>query len=198
MRSAEFAGATFHAPLVNDLELLYDLSVIRRLCATVREVKPQILLLPSPQDYMEDHMNASRTMVTAAFCRAMNNFVTIPESKAVDFDMALYHALPHGLMDQLWKPVIPEFFVDVAPAMDRKRSMLEFHESQRGWLDDSQGMDNYIGTMVSQCGRIGAMSGKFEYAEGWRRHNPLGFSAELDFDPLREALAGSIAENPEY
>ncbi|MFA6665958.1 MAG: PIG-L family deacetylase [Armatimonadota bacterium] len=198
MRAAEFAGAAFHSPLVNDLELLYDLAVVRKLCAIVREVRPQILLLPSPQDYMEDHMNASRTMVSAAFCRAMQNFVTIPESRAVDFDMAIYHALPHGLMDQLGKPVMPEFFVDVTGVMDRKRTMLEFHESQRGWLDDSQGMDNYVGTMVSQCKRIGGMSGEFEYAEGWRRHNPLGFSADLGFNPLCQILSDSITENASY
>ena len=76
--AAESIGATFHPPLVDDLELLYDLGLVRRLTAVVRQIQPTILLLQSPQDYMEDHMNAARLMVTAAFCRAMVNFWSEP------------------------------------------------------------------------------------------------------------------------
>jgi LmbE family N-acetylglucosaminyl deacetylase len=185
-------GATFHPPFVNDIEIFYEHSLIQKVCAVVREVDPEILLLPSPQDYMEDHMIASRIGVTAAFCRNMRNYPTDPPTSPIDSDMAVYHALPYGLQDQLRQPIQPDFFVDITSVLDRKREMLACHESQRGWLDDSQGVDNYLNSMIEMSRRVGELSGKFEYAEGWRRHSHMGFGPE-DFDPLRAALASGVA-----
>jgi len=185
-------NAIYHPPLVNDIEILYEQPLIRKLCATVREVKPQILLLPSPQDYMEDHMNASRLMVTAAFCRNMRNYECDPHTPPADLDMRLYHTLPWGLMDQLCQPIRPDFLVDIASVMPRKRNMLACHKSQKEWLDNSQGFDNYLTTMEEMSARIGQLSNKFTYAEGWRKHSHLGFCSE-DFDPLNEVLSKLIA-----
>jgi hypothetical protein len=44
---------------------------------------------------------------------------------------------------------------------------------------------------------VGAMSGKFTHAEGWRRHSHLGFSAE-DTDPLATALGKNYLLNRKY
>src|SRR5579871_3887844 len=54
-KSAQLLGAVFHPSLTDDLEILYERDVLHRLSATIREVKPEILLTHSPQDYMEDH-----------------------------------------------------------------------------------------------------------------------------------------------
>lgn len=191
--AAAMATAKYHDPLVPDIEILYEQPLIRKLCAIVRAVRPEILLLPSPQDYMEDHSISCRLMVTAAFCRGMRNYQSDPPTPPVDHDMALYHALPWGLCDQLRNPVAPDFYVDVTGVMDKKLNMLACHKSQRQWLDDSQGVDNYLSTMQEMSRAVGRMSGRYEYAEGWRLHSHLGFGAE-DFDPLREALYAFISE----
>ena len=86
--AASKIGAYFHEPLVADIEILYEQTLVRKLCAIVREIKPVILLLPSPQDYMEDHQNASRLMVTAAFCRSMRNYSADPPSDAIETEMS--------------------------------------------------------------------------------------------------------------
>lgn len=189
--SAKSIGAVYHEPLVDDLMVLYDDKLIRKLCAIVREVSPEILLLPSPQDYMEDHMNASRLMVTAAFCRNMPNYATNPETPSIDNQMCLYHALPMGLCDQLRGTLVPDFCVNVTDVMDIRRQMLSCHVSQRQWLDDSQGQDDYVNTLVDMAAQVGKIAGKFTYAEGWRRHSHLGFADE-DFDPLAKALSDRI------
>ncbi|MBN1459568.1 MAG: hypothetical protein JXA57_08520, partial [Armatimonadetes bacterium] len=62
-----------------------------------------------------------------------------------------------------------------------------FHASQKQWLDVSQGFDSYITTMVETGEAVGRLSGRFRYAEGWRRHSHVGFSA-TDGDPLADAL----------
>jgi len=185
--AAALIGATCHPPIVDDLEILYEQSLVRRLCATVREVQPEILLLPSPQDYMEDHMNACRLMVTAAFCRNMRNYATDPSVPPIDNEMAIYHALPWGLMDQLRQPIRPDFLVDTTSVIKKKRDMLACHRSQKEWLDESQGHDNYLNTMEQMSELVAGLVGGFTHAEGWRRHSHLGFGPE-EFDPLRDAL----------
>jgi LmbE family N-acetylglucosaminyl deacetylase len=190
--AAEALGAQFHPPLVDDIEVLYDLGLIRKLAAIVRQVRPAILLLPSPQDYMEDHMNASRVMVTAAFCRNMRNFVTDPPEAPIAGELAVYHAMPYGLRDQLRRPVQADFCVDVSSVMDAKRKALACHASQRQWLDRSQGVDSYLRIMEEMSAEMGRQSGCGQFAEGWRRHSHMGFGAEA-FDPLGEALAPWIS-----
>ncbi len=190
--AAESIGAIFHPPLVDDLEVYYDRILVSKVCGVIRTVDPEILLLQSPQDYMEDHMNTVRVSVTAAFCRNMKNFVTDPPVAMVSTDMAVYHALPYGLKDQLRKPIVPDLYVDVSSVLEAKRKMLACHKSQKEWLDHSQGLDSYLKTMENMCAEVGTMSKKFKYAEGWRRHNHLGFGPE-EFDPLSQALAKYIS-----
>lgn len=190
--AAAFLGATFHDSLVNDVEIFYDRPTLARVASIVRDVAPDILLTHSPQDYMEDHSNACRLAVTAAFCRGMPNFPVDPPRPAIDRPLTLYHAQPHGNADQLGQPVLPTLFVDISTVLDRKAEMLACHKSQKRWLDVSQGLDSYLAAMRDLSHAVGRMSGRFSAAEGWRRHSHLGFCAPHD-DPLRFALASFVA-----
>jgi LmbE family N-acetylglucosaminyl deacetylase len=185
--AAKLLGAEYHESIADDLEILYDLKSLRELAATVRKVKPRIVLTHSPQDYMEDHTNTCRLAVTAAFARGMPNFKTIPRQRAIDGDVTLYHAMPHGLRDPLRQPIVPDCFIDTTSVHATKREALATHRSQKEWLDVSQGMDSYLKTMDAFSLDLGRMSGRFQHAEGWRRHLHLGFSANDD-DPLRVEL----------
>ncbi len=185
--ACEVLGATFHPPLVNDLEIFYDRPTLARLASIVREVAPSIVLTHSPADYMEDHMNTGRLAVTAAFARGMPNFMVDPPTPAIDQAVTVYHAQPHGNRDGLGQPVLPGIFVDVTERMETKAKTLAAHASQKAWLDRSQGLDSYIASMRELMQEVGQLSGRFEYAEGWRRHSHLGFcSAEAD--PLVAAI----------
>ncbi len=189
--AAAYVGAYFHEPLANDIEIFYDRPTLSRLGSIIREVGPRILLTHSPQDYMEDHTNTCRLAVTAAFCRGMQNFAVDPPHAAITGDVTIYHAQPHGNCDPLRQSVFPDLYVDVTGVIDRKAEMLARHQSQKAWLDQSQGMDSYITTMRKLSAEVGKMSGRFAFAEGWRRRLHLGFSA-TDDDPLAEALADVV------
>jgi len=65
------------------------------------------------------------------------------------------------------------------------------HASQKAWLDATQGMDSYLDAGDDAARALGKMSGRFECAEGWRRHLHLGLSA-ADDDPLAAALPASL------
>jgi len=185
--AAAALGATYHGSLVPDIEILYERSLLARVAAVVREAAPEVLLVHSPVDYMEDHQNAARLAVTAAFCRGMPNFATDPPRPPTAQPVAVYHAQPHGNRDPLGQAVRPDLFVDVSGVTGRKRDALACHQSQKIWLDRSQGMDSYLRAMEDSDGEVGAMSGRFARAEGWRQRLHLGFGPE-GFDPLSEAL----------
>ena len=196
-RAARLLGAHFHPSLTDDLEIFYELKTLRRLAAVVRAVAPSIVLTHSPQDYMEDHANTCRLAVTAAFARGMPNFQTQPPRRAVAGDVAVYHAMPHGLRNGLRRRVVPGAFVNTTPVHAAKRAALAAHESQKAWLDASQGMDSYLKSMDEMSRTVGRMSRRFQHAEGWRRHLHLGLSAR-EIDPLREALGGNYLINAAY
>ncbi len=187
MAAADAIGAEFHASLVNDLEIFYAHDTLARLAAVMREVAPEILLVHAPVDYMEDHVNACRLAVTAAFARGMPNYPTNPPREPVDAPVTIYHAQPHGNRDPLGQPVRPTIFVDVGSVIERKATTLACHKSQKEWLDVSQGLDSYLDSMRDLMREVGGMSGRFEYAEGWRRHHHLGFCGP-EANPLVEAL----------
>jgi LmbE family N-acetylglucosaminyl deacetylase len=159
--AAELIGAIHHPPLVNDLDILYDKPLIARVGAVMREVAPEIVLTHPLQDYMEDHMIACRLAVTAAFCRGMPNFPTDPPRDAITQPVTVYHAQPHGNRDPLGNP------------------------------DQSQGMDSYLNTMQELAREVGALSGRFEYAEGFRRHIHYGL-CDATADPLSASLRTSV------
>lgn len=196
-QAAALLGATWHPSLVDDLEVLYDLKALRQIAALLRKVKPSVVLTHSPDDYMEDHENTSRLVVTAAFSLGMPNFRSSPPCPPVDQPVTLYHAMPHGLTDGLRRRVIPGAFVNTTSVQARKLEALAAHRTQQDWLDHSQGMNSYLQAMDDQSRRIGKLAGRFVHAEGWRRHSHLGFSPH-DQDPLKDALKGAYQINRTY
>ncbi|GAA4462608.1 PIG-L family deacetylase [Nibrella saemangeumensis] len=184
-QAAQVLGAHFHPPFCNDLEIVYDLKTLRRLAAIVREVNPAVVLTHSSVDYMEDHSNTCRLVVTATFARGMPNFTSVPTRPTGSYDCTLYHAMPHGLRDPFGRPVIAGAFVNTTAVHRIKLEALKAHQSQQNWLDVSQNLNSYLQTMEDMALEVGRMSGKYLYAEGWRRHLHYGFCAP-DADPLQE------------
>ncbi len=184
--AAAMLDATFYPPLAHDLEIFYNKDLLSRVAAVIRQAKPDIVLTHSPEDYMEDHMNVCRLVVSAVFAKGMPNYSTVPPVEPVSGPVALYHAQPHGNRDTFSRPVVPDFVVDVSPFKEQKAALLRCHVSQDDWLNRSQGMDAYVDTMYALNREVGAMAG-FKLGEGWRRHNPLGYSGP-DFKPLETVL----------
>ncbi len=186
-------GATFYGPIYPDMEASYTTENLKKVIAVVRTAKPSIVLTHSPSDYMEDHEFACRLAVTAAFSHGMPNLESDPPVDAFMEPVTVYHAQPIGNTTPLGEPVRPHVFVDETDVIDKKVESLACHASQKQWLDESQGQDSYLETLREMSREVGRMSGKFEYAEGWRRHQHWGFCGPND-DPLCDALADIIVD----
>ena len=195
-KAAQILGAHFHPPFCNDLEILYNVSLLRKVAGVIREVRPTIVLTHSPEDYREDHVNTGRLAVTAAFARSMPNFMTEPERAADNYDCTIYHALPHTLRDSFRRRIIPDTFINTTSVQQTKLEALKAHGSQQNWLDLSQKMNSYLQTMEDVALEVGKMSGAFKYAEGWRRHLHVGF-CNADDDPLKD-LEDDYLVNKDY
>lgn len=193
MAAAELAGATYYESIADDLQIFYDQPSLAKVAAGVRQAKPEIVLTHSPNDYMEDHMNACRLAVTAAFTRGMPNFITDPEEPPYEGQVTVYHAQPFSHLDPLRRPVTPDYWVNVESVLERKVELLAQHRSQKDWLDESQGHDSYLETLRQLDAEGGRLSGRWKYAEGWRRHLHLGYCGPND-DPLRETLDDLIVD----
>ena len=187
LASSRLLGSVLHPSYVDDLEVFYTQDLIRRITALVRQVKPGLVLTQSLEDYMEDHMNTARLAVSGTFLRNVPNYRSIPDEEAIYDDAMLYHATPVALTDQMRRTIVPELYVDVRAMMERKERMLACHASQKQWLDRTQGFDSYLATMREVTRAVGNMSGRFAFAEGWRRHTHGGFT-RVDCDPLAELL----------
>ena len=185
--AARSINAVYHEPLTDDLEIYYERSLLLRLSSIMRQVAPEIVLTHYPFDYMEDHSNTCRLVVTAAFTRGMPNYPVDPPCPAVDQPVAIYHALPYGAVDPLKRSVQADFYVDITGVLAQKRAMLARHASQKEWLDRSQGMDSYLQSMEQDSRAAGWLSGRYAYAEGWIRHLYRGYCAE-GANPLQDAL----------
>lgn len=195
--AAKILGAHYHPSITDDLEIIYSLALLRVLSAVIREVKPGIVLTHSPQDYMEDHMNASRLAVTAAFTRGMPNFKTAPARPPADTEVTIYHAMTNGLCDQLRRRIVPGAFVNTTSVHKIQLEALAAHKSQQAWLDSSQGISSVLLAVEDLSLAVGRLSKRFKHAEGWRRHLHFGYCGP-EADPLAQALGKKYLVNEAY
>ena len=127
----------------------------------------------------------------------MPNFKTAPARPPADYEVTVYHAMPHGLRDQLRRRMVPGAFVNTTSVHKTQLKALAAHKSQQHWLDVSQGMNSFLLAMEDMSLAVGRMSKRFKHAEGWRRHLHFGFCGP-EADPLAQALRTKYLVNEAY
>lgn len=159
-RAAEILGARLYELDVADLEVnSYDESVVSRLVDIMRECKPDVILTHSPDDYMKDHAEVSRLVTDASFSVSVPHYSTGPACGVA----------PVYFMDTLaGVGFLPEEYVDVTSAIERKIEALEKHESQIKWMRDHDGID--FSEFVRVCSRFRGLQCGCGYAEGFRAY----------------------------
>jgi LmbE family N-acetylglucosaminyl deacetylase len=181
--SAKLLDAGYTCLAFNDLTIVYSESTKRRVSALLRMVRPDLVIVPSPQDYMADHEETPRIVREAAFASTIPNWkasLGAKRPRPCDRMPAILYADPIDNVDHFGRRVPAQYVVDITGSVDLKEKMLAMHDSQRSWLRRQHGEDEYLLWMR----RVGADrardfgSPSVEYAEGFRQHLGHGFPRE--------------------
>jgi LmbE family N-acetylglucosaminyl deacetylase len=200
--SCRLLGATYHYAGFSDFGFFNDIVTNRRTTALLREVDPWLVITHPPEDYMSDHEITSHLVRNASFVGPAPNFDTmsytpVEKSSAIPY---LYYVQPAENMDIYGRKVTPRFYIDISDQMERKKELLACHESQRNWLRQHHGMDEYLEILCRWNAELGQtateISGsRVEYAEGYRQH--LGHSYPRD-NILEEVLSARVILDPSW
>jgi LmbE family N-acetylglucosaminyl deacetylase len=186
--SAMALGGHYHCLGFDDLTVTYGEASKRRVSALLREVRPDLLILHSPDCYMADHTESSRIAREAAFASTIPNWKA-GRLKPCDRMPAILYADPIDHVDAFGRRVPARYLVDIGGVVDVKARMLACHASQRDWLREQHGEDEYLNWMR----RLGADRARdvagVKVAEGFRPHLGHGFPRE---DVLTPALGRKL------
>jgi len=169
--SARLIGAEYRCAEFRDLAIFSDDASRRRVTEILRQVRAEIVVTASPVDYMADHEATSALVRDACFGAPAPNYRTGPESPAWPIP-----AIPHlyfmdavGGVDRENRRIAPDFYVNVEKVFETKRAMLAEHKSQRDWLRQHHGMDDYL-EMMERFTRANGEHAGVRYAEGFRQY----------------------------
>ncbi len=188
--AAALIGARYVCLEMRDLAVFDDDASRRRVTEALRQIRPELVLAASPRDYHCDHEAASALVRDACFAAPAPNYGTRVESPAPPLDRIphLYFMDPVEGRDREGRLVEPDFVVDIAPTFARKRAMLAEHTSQRIWLKQHHGTDNYLDEMERWTRERGQLVG-LPFGEGFRRYRGHAYPQSC----LMEELLGSAA-----
>ncbi len=185
--AALLIGAKYVCAEFRDLAVFNDDPSRRRVTEIVRRLHPELVLTASPVDYMIDHEAASALVRDCVFIAPAPNYKTGAPNAAPPIDRIppLYFMDPLGGLDRDNRLVIPDFVVDVTTVFERKQRMLAQHRSQRDWLLEHHGIDNYLAQMEEWTHQRGTLA-SVVYGEGFRCYKGHAYPQE----PVLENLLG--------
>lgn len=186
--AARLLDAPYHCLDCDDIFIMYDKPTLLKVIALIRKVKPKMVFTMSPACYMVDHEITSRLVQTACFSAGIMNVKT-EGAEAFFFTPYLYYLDAMEGKDKLGQAVNPSLVVDISSSMGLKKKMLQCHDSQRSWLREHHGMDEYVISMKAFSAERGNIISA-EYGEGFRQH--LGHAFPQD-NLLKETL-GDLAK----
>jgi len=169
--AAALIGAHYICVEMRDLSIFNDDPSRRRVTEVLRRTRPELVLTAAPVDYLCDHEAASALVRDACFGAPAPNYQTRAEPPAPVLDRIphLYFMDPLEGRDREGNLVAPDFIVNVAVTFARKREMLAQHASQRNWLRQHHGTDDYLDQMERWTRERGHLAG-LPYGEGFRKY----------------------------
>lgn len=185
-------GGSYAWAGLHDLAIHYCPEQLLAVTRQIRDFAPDVVITHSPDCYMIDHEETSRLVRMASFTAGVPLYET-PGFAPTHKTPVLYYADAIDFKDKLGKAVEASFYVDITSTFADRQEALACHASQREWLRDHHGIDEYLlanERMAQECGRLAtARSGQktISHAEGFRQHLGHGYPHD---NALAEALCG--------
>lgn len=184
--AAALIGATYHCLDERDGLVVYDKPTLHKTYDLFRRVAPGLVFAHAPKDYMMDHEQASLLARAGSFLYGAPNCSEVPLRPGSGVPH-LYYCDPVEAVDPLGREVEPTTLVDIAGQLDRKAAMLACHASQRDWLRDHHGTDEYIESMRRHAAMRGRQAGAAA-AEAFVQHRGHAYPK----DDLLGAMFGNL------
>ncbi len=145
-KSADLLGASYQCLEFRDLSICFDNDSRHRVAEAIRRAKPDIVITAPPVDYMSDHEITCRLVRDACFNASVPNYSTRQWDPAPPLAKIphLYYVDALEGVDYFGKPIQPGFVVDVSSTFELRQKMLACHDSQRAWLRQQHGIDEYL------------------------------------------------------
>ncbi len=179
--AAKLLGASYTCLGFDDLCIVYSEAAKRRVSGFLRIARPDLLLLPSPVDYMADHEETPRIVREAAFASSIRNWKASFGGRSAppcDRLPSVLYVDPIDGVDHAGRRIEPAQVVDVTDVFPLREKMLACHASQRDWLRAQHGEDEYLNWNRRMAAAVAKHAGRRGYAEGFRPHRGHGYPAE--------------------
>ncbi len=187
VKAASILKADYCCAGCMDLQIFYDRPTFMRFTEIIRKSRADVIIAPSPIDYMCDHENTSQIVRAASFAAPIPNVMSedLNPSEPLPAVPWVYYVDPMEGVDHFGRPIDPGFVIDITGTMPIKEKMLACHASQREWLRAHHGMDHYIISMRDWSAARGRLIGA-KYGEGFRQHLGHGYpKSNVILDLLR-------------
>lgn len=199
--SARLLGAGYTCLGIPDLTIAHTERQKRMVTGLLRDVRPDVFITHPPVDYMADHEQTSYLARDAAFGSTIPNWKALPPTGVrarraappCEALPALLFADPIDLATPDGSRARARQVVDISSVIEEKAAMLASHASQRAWLHEQHGEDEYLHWMR----RVGAERARdfkrksVTYAEGFVPYHGHAFPRR---DVLVEALGTRLVK----
>lgn len=170
-KSAELLGASYECLEFRDLSICFDNDSRHKVTEAIRRAKPDIVITAPPVDYMSDHEITCRLVRDALFNASVPNYSTRQWDPAPPLTKIphLYYVDALEGVDYYGNAIQPGFIVDISSTFELKQKMLACHDSQRAWLRQQHGIDEYL----ESCRRWSETRGRAigaGYGEAFTQH----------------------------
>jgi len=186
--SAALIGAQYRWGGFRDLAIFNDDSSRREVTGILRDLRPQIVLSAAPSDYHSDHEATSQLVRDGCFAASVPNYLTPSKSPALLTIPHLYFMDPIDQRDRDGNLAVPDFTINVASTFETKTAMLAKHHSQRSWLQQKHGMDDYLRQMEDWTRACGTRAG-ITFGECFRHYKVHPYPCE---PLLQQVLSGYL------
>lgn len=175
-KAAAVLGAGYTCLEELDLSIEHDAPTRRKVTRLLREVRPDVVITHMPMDYMADHEKTSENVRDACFNASVPNYYMAEHQGTTPTGHVphLYYMDALESIDRFGERIQPHFYVDISEVMGTKKEMLTCHASQRDWLRDQHGIDEYVMSMERWAEERGREAG-VKFAESYRQHLGHGY-----------------------